>query len=254
MQKINLKSKKSKITISCIVLFLVFCFGVSAGSTDVKTSSEYVKLEEQYNSIVKEKDELNEKIKSAEQYLSLNDSEKSLIDAEIENAKKATEEENKKREEELAKKKAEEEAKKKAEEEAKKKAEEEAKAQKEAEEKAAKEAAEQAAREAEAHKYETGLTWEDIARDQHTGEYCQFSGKVIQVMNGDTFNQYRIAIDDNYDQIMLIQINLPLSSGTVLENDYISFKGISVGTMSYQTVLGAQMTVPAVQVDEYSIN
>ena len=246
MQKINLKSKKSKITISCIVLFLVFCFGVSAGSTDVKTSSEYVKLEEQYNSIVKEKDELNEKIKSAEQYLSLNDSEKSIIDAEIEKAKKATEEENKKREEELAKKKAEEEAKKKAEE--------EAKAQKEAEEKAAKEAAEQAAREAEANKYETGLTWEDIARDQHTGEYCQFSGKVIQVMNGDTFNQYRIAIDDNYDQIMLIQINLPLSSGTVLENDYISFKGISVGTMSYQTVLGAQMTVPAVQVDEYSIN
>ena len=66
---------------------------------------------------------------------------------------------------------------------------------------------EAAAKEAEAHKYETGLTWEDIAREGKIGTLGQFEGKIIQVMNGNGYTQYRVAINGNYDTIMLVEID-----------------------------------------------
>ena len=41
-----------------------------------------------------------------------------------------------------------------------------------------------------------------------------------------------------------------IKTETLLENDYIYFKGSSAGNMTYTTVLGAEMTIPAFIVDE----
>lgn len=111
-------------------------------------------------------------------------------------------------------------------------------------------AQEKAQKEAEAHKYETGLTWEDIAREGKIGTLGQFEGKIIQVMNGNGYTQYRVAINGNYDTIMLVEIDDSIKTETLLENDYIYFKGSSAGNMTYTTVLGAEMTIPAFIVDE----
>lgn len=114
------------------------------------------------------------------------------------------------------------------------------------------EEAEKAAKEAEAKKYNTGITWENIARDGRIGEYCKFSGKVIQVINGTSATQYRVATSGSYDNVMLIEIPNSIKHKTILEDDNISFKGISAGNMEYTTVLGARMSIPAVLVEEYS--
>lgn len=176
-------------------------------------------------------------------YTELTEDEKKIIDEKINEVKKATKEEKEriKAEQEAA---------------AKAQAEEEARAKKEAEEKAKaeQEAQEQAKREAEAHKYETGLTWEDIARDGHAGEYCQFSGEVLQAINGTSVNQYRVKIDNDFDKVMLIEISKYQISSNILEGDTISFKGKSYGNYTYTSVLGAKQTIPAVIVDEYCLN
>ena len=187
-----------------------------------------------------ENETLNNQIESAKDYLELDPTEKELVDAKIKEVNEATEAQIA---EEKAQKEAEEAAKKQAEEEAKRKAEEEEKARKEEEER-------QKA-EAEAHKYETGLTWEQIAREGKNGTLGQFEGKIVQVINGNYgYTQYRIAINGNYDTIMLVEAASYELKETLLEDDYVYFKGKSMGTVSYESVMGANITIPAFDVDE----
>ena len=69
-------------------------------------------------------------------------------------------------------------------------------------------------------------------------------------MNGTGFKQYRVAINGSYDNIMIIEVQDEVVSETLLEDDYVYFKGESLGQYTYKTVLGAEMTVPAFEVHE----
>lgn len=109
---------------------------------------------------------------------------------------------------------------------------------------------EEAKKEAEAHKYETGLTWEDIAREGKVGTLGQFEGKILQVINSSYGTSYRIAINGDYNTVMYVEDILGKATETLLEDDYVYFKGMSTGTTSYTTVLGAKVTIPSFMVDE----
>ena len=187
----------------------------------------------EYNTMKKIIKNVKKKLEIAQAYLELDDTEKEIVDIKIDEVNKATEEQLA---QEKAQKEAEEAAKKQAEEEAKRKAEEEEERQK---------------AEAEAHKYETGLTWEQIAREGKNGTLGQFEGKIVQVINGNYgYTQYRIAINGNYDTIMLVEAASYELQETLLEGDYVYFKGKSMGTTSYESVMGANITIPAFDVDE----
>ena len=168
-----------------------------------------------------ENEKLRNRVDKAKDYLELDPTEKELVDSKIAEVNQATEEQ-------LAQEKA----------------------QKEAEEKAKKEAEEEAKRQAESQKYETGLTWEQIAREGRVGELGKFEGKIVQVMSGSGFTQYRVAINGDYDTIMLIEVLDGISSEVLLEDDYVYFKGMSMGQYTYTTVLGSEMTIPSFSVDE----
>ena len=235
---------KTKLTLELVgvvlALCLIMCLFGSCGKVDkveykkvVNTNKQLetdnAELSNENNKTNEKLDKTKEELKNIQtktkEYRTLNEEEKAVVDAKIQEVKEATKQQK----------------------EAEKKAEEERKAQ---EEQAKREAEEQAKREAEAHKYETGLTWGDIAREGKYGTLGQFEGKILQVMNGTGFKQYRVAINGDYNQVMLIQVNNGVSTETLLEDDYVYFKGQSLGTVTYKTVLGAEMTVPAFKVDE----
>ena len=109
---------------------------------------------------------------------------------------------------------------------------------------------EEAKKEAEAHKYETGLTWEDIARDGKVGTLGQFEGKIIQVVDNGMYKSYRVAINGDYDYIMYVTDSMNKATETLLEDDYVYFKGESLGNTTYTTVMGASVTIPAFRVHE----
>ena len=202
-----------------ICLFL----GGRIGSAGKISSEKYKDLNSKYNhqveyntnlesekeTIEKELSDLKEKTKS---YVELNETEKGIVDAKIQEVRQATKEEAEAEQKRIAE--------------------------------------EQAKKEAEAHKYETGLTWEQIAREGKKGTLGQFEGKIIQVMNGDGFTQYRVTINGNYDQVMLIEVKNGVAKETLLEDDYVYFKGESLGTITYTTVMGAEMTIPAFECHE----
>ena len=237
-----------------LVSLLVGCVALGVGCGEAKVSKDkYDEILKKYedtvcqleqfktdNGILEDENEkLSKKVDTAKSYLELDPTEKELVDAKIVEVNQATEDQ-------LAQEKAQ----KEAEEKAKKEAEEEAKRQAEEEERLRKEEEERQKAEAEAHKYETGLTWEQIAREGKVGTLGQFEGKIIQVMNGSGFTQYRVAINGDYDTIMLVEVLDGISSETLLEDDYVYFKGMSMGQYTYTTVMGAEMTIPSFMVDE----
>ena len=231
---------KKKEVLKFVVCGIICLFlGVRIGMDGMVDSEKYEDLKDKHNkqveinsdlmsnkeAIEKELADLKEKTKS---YVELNETEKGIVDAKIQEVRQATKEEAEAEQKRIA----------------------EEQAQKEAEKQAQKEAEEQAKKEAEAHKYETGLTWEQIAREGKKGTLGQFEGKIIQVMNGDGFTQYRVTINGNYDQVMLIEVKNGVAKETLLEDDYVYFKGESLGTITYTTVMGAEMTIPAFECHE----
>ena len=110
-----------------------------------------------------------------------------------------------------------------------------------------------AAKEAEeAQGYETGITYDQLARtpDDYKGKKVKFYGKVVQVIEGDKSRQIRLAVNSDYDTILFGQYDASTVSSRVLEDDMITIYGTSVGTVSYQSTMGGKITIPGVYIEK----
>ncbi|WP_191988942.1 hypothetical protein [Lacticaseibacillus porcinae] len=112
--------------------------------------------------------------------------------------------------------------------------------------------AQAASAQAEANKYNTGITYDQLARDPDTymGKLLHLTGKVIQVVEGSSETDLRVAIDGNYNNVVLVVYDPKIRSTRILEDDKITFYGLSLGTQSYTSTLGGKITVPLVQADK----
>ena len=239
---------------------------VSGDDTTIKIN-DIVYTSEEVQTIMNERDKIQNENKDLEVQLQQTQTELSNAQNELkEEQAKITPEVQEFIDQKEAEQKAKQEAEEKAKEEEKARQEAEQKAKQEAEEKARQEEEERKAQEEaerqrleeeekakqEAEKYNTGLTYEDLARnpEQNIFKCVKFQGRVVQVINGDNFNQYRLAVNDDYDQVILIEIDKSkLTNGNILEDDYITIEGASMGEVSYKTVLGATRTIPYVLVN-----
>lgn len=192
---------------------------------DLKASQKVVNLIEELPSVSDVELADKKKIQNSRTlFNALNDDQKQLVDTtiilELESKIKELEElKAKKDKEDAAKKKAEEEA-------AKKKAEEEARG------------------------YDTGITFDQLARnpDDYLLKKVKFYGKVIQVMEGDETTQLRIAVNDNYDTVVYAEYESSIVKSRILEDDYITISGHSLGLLSYESTMGGTITIPSVSV------
>ena len=101
----------------------------------------------------------------------------------------------------------------------------------------------------------TDVTYDNLMRtpDDYLGQVVQLSGTVLQTINGDGVVQQRVALYDDYDQIILIEYSEDLPEVRLLDDDYITFTGVSLGTIEYETVLGATLEIPSILVDRINI-
>ena len=104
----------------------------------------------------------------------------------------------------------------------------------------------------EAQGYETGITYDQLARtpDDYEGEKVKFRGEVVQVIEGDDSVQIRLAVNGDYDRILLGEYEKDIVSSRVLEDDTITIYGTSVGTISYESTMGGQITIPGVYIEK----
>ena len=102
------------------------------------------------------------------------------------------------------------------------------------------------------------ISYKDLARtpDQYRGEHIKFSGNVVQVCSegGSTleYATYRVSTSGRYDNIMYIYLDkydYQNLGKRILEDDRITFYGIFDGLITYETVLGASITIPSMKVE-----
>ncbi|WP_273710489.1 hypothetical protein [Leuconostoc mesenteroides] len=102
--------------------------------------------------------------------------------------------------------------------------------------------------EQEPTQYKTGVTFDQIARtpDDYDGKKIEFTGKVLQVMEDDDYTEIRLAVDGDYDNVILVDVDSDIMNGSrILEDDLVTVSGISDGTTTYESTSGANITIPA---------
>lgn len=90
-------------------------------------------------------------------------------------------------------------------------------------------------------------SYDNLARypDDYYSKKIKVEGKVLQAGS----NFIRLAKDGDYDHVIYIKITFisDLPSGNILDNDYITVYGYGDRDMTYQSVLGASITLPAIE-------
>ncbi|MFP7254260.1 toxin regulator [Terribacillus goriensis] len=212
-----------------IALIIGSLIGPTQGQLD-EVNAETKNLEEKLTNesdtvatLKEENKDLQAKVDEAAPWFKLSDEEKKQQEAEAKEAEEKRKAEEKAKEEAEAKAKAEEEAKAKAEAEAKEK-----------------------------QGYNTGVTYDQLARtpDDYIGEKVKFSGKVVQVMEGDGITQIRFAVNDNYDTILLGEFDASVVDSRILEDDELTIYGTSGGVITYESTMGGNITIPSMVIDK----
>lgn len=119
---------------------------------------------------------------------------------------------------------------------------------------AEREAEREAEAEEKAKKEATSISYEELFRSGSSlsGEYFKFQGKIVQAIGS---NQYRVNVTkepgysmDFWEDTVLLTVD-PEAEVKLLEDDIISFTARSSGTVTYETIMGASVEIPAVVAD-----
>lgn len=81
---------------------------------------------------------------------------------------------------------------------------------------------------------------DEIAVDTKVRVY----GKVLQAMENGKAYTLRVAINDDYDKIILVSIPSEYNNRVIAEDDHITLYGLAKGRQSYETVFKATKTLP----------
>lgn len=103
----------------------------------------------------------------------------------------------------------------------------------------------------------TAVSFADVARnpDDYMGQQLTFTGKVLQVVEGTDETDLRIATDGGWDDVIFVGFDSDLLGGTrVLEDDSVTVYGTCLGQYTYESTLGAAISLPALYADQVVIN
>lgn len=100
------------------------------------------------------------------------------------------------------------------------------------------------------------VPFKDVARnpDSYAGQKLTFTGKVLQVVEGTTETDLRIATDGGYDDVIFVGFDPTIMNGTrVLEDDTVTIYGTCIGQYSYQSTFGSKISLPGFFADNVVI-
>ena len=113
----------------------------------------------------------------------------------------------------------------------------------------------QAKQEAQKGQYSADYSYQQLARnpDAYLNQKVKFSGEVLQADNGDP-SYIRLAVNSDYDSVLFVTFDPDIIDYNLLENDQVTVYGVDLGEYTYETVLGASVTIPWVQADMIEIS
>ena len=106
--------------------------------------------------------------------------------------------------------------------------------------------------EASKAEYSSDYSYNTIARDSESYKdtKVKYRGKVLQEGDsGQGLHYIRFAVDSNYDTVLFVTYDSGQVTGRILEDDILTIYGTVVGDYSYETVMGATVTLPWIHAD-----
>lgn len=107
--------------------------------------------------------------------------------------------------------------------------------------------------EASKAEYSSDYSYDSLARnpDTYKDQKAKISGKVLQVQEGTSlyYGYMRLAVDGSYDQVIYVEYDSTKLDSRILEDDYVTVYGVLTGVYTYETVLGASITIPSISAD-----
>lgn len=86
------------------------------------------------------------------------------------------------------------------------------------------------------------------------GEKLRFSGKVLQVMEGTSENNLRVATDGKYDDVVFVGYDPKIMESKILEDDFVTIYGECIGLYSYTSTMGAKISLPGIYANTITID
>lgn len=92
-------------------------------------------------------------------------------------------------------------------------------------------------------------SYENLARnpDTYKDKKVKLRGEVVQVIENGKKIDLRIYMDEEYDDTVYVTYTLKSGEDRILEDDILMIYGTFEGLVTYETVLGAKVTVPYVE-------
>lgn len=92
------------------------------------------------------------------------------------------------------------------------------------------------------------ISYDSLSRDpdQYEGEKVKFSGRILQVIEGDYSVGFRIATKGRYDNVVYVTYYYSDGESRFLEDDNVSFYGVSKGLLTYESTGSGNITIPSV--------
>lgn len=96
------------------------------------------------------------------------------------------------------------------------------------------------------------ISYDSLARDPDKYEYdmVKFTGRIIQVMDSESYVELRINVTNDgygyYDDTVYVTYMYEDGDTKFLEDDIVTFYGTYFGLYTYESVLGASITIPEV--------
>jgi hypothetical protein len=105
--------------------------------------------------------------------------------------------------------------------------------------------------EKEKHKYETGISYKNIAfeSDKYIGQKVHFRGRVLQAMESGNDGWLRLAVNNDKNGVLLAHYNKVLAPDRIYADEYVTLYGEANGLFTYTSTGGEQITIPKMEVE-----
>lgn len=90
--------------------------------------------------------------------------------------------------------------------------------------------------------------------ENYVGKKLKFSGEILQVIEGDSNTEYRLAVNNDYDNVVYMSISNDDLPQRILEEDLVTVYGESTGKITYESTLGGNITIPSMVIYMFNID
>lgn len=101
----------------------------------------------------------------------------------------------------------------------------------------------------------TKKNYDSFAREEqkYKDQPITFTAEVVQVVDGDSYNIYRLAVDKDSNAMFYATIDNSKLDVRILEDDVIVVNATSTGLYSYNSSFGGKITIPSCKIDKYTV-